>query len=116
VEEADVCASPFFPTPVLRSTSPTKLVEYMAMGKAVVANDHPEQKRVIEESGAGYCVPFEEQPFAAAIVKLLEDPQAARRMGDRGRRYAVEHRGYGVIADAVEKRLQSVVGDGASAA
>ncbi len=42
---------------ILRAASPTKLVEYMAMGKAVVANDHPEQKRVIEESGAGYCVP-----------------------------------------------------------
>ena len=54
VREADVCVSPFYPTPVLRSTSPTKLVEYMAMGKAVVANDHPEQKRVIEESGAGH--------------------------------------------------------------
>ena len=41
VQEADVCVSPFFPTPILNSTSPTKLVEYMAMGKAVVANDHP---------------------------------------------------------------------------
>lgn len=109
VREADVCVSPFYPTPVLRSTSPTKMVEYMAMGKAVVANDHPEQKRVIEESGAGYCVPYEEQPFAAAIVKLLLDPEAARAMGRRGRRYAVEHRAYGVIADMVEKQLLSVV-------
>ena len=78
VREADVCSSPFFPTPILRSASPTKLVEYMAMGKAVVANDHPEQKRVIEESGAGYCVPYEEQPFADAIVRLLKDPEGAR--------------------------------------
>ena len=46
----------------------------MALGKAVVANDHPEQRRVIEESGAGICVPYAEQPFAAAIVRLLEDP------------------------------------------
>ncbi len=75
VREADVCVSPFYPTAILQSTSPTKLVEYMAMGKAVVANDHPEQKRVIEESGAGYCVPYEEQPFADAIVKLLKDPR-----------------------------------------
>jgi glycosyltransferase involved in cell wall biosynthesis len=112
VREADVCVSPFYPTPVLRSTSPTKMVEYMAMGKAVVANDHPEQKRVIEESGAGYCVPYEEAPFAAAIVKLLLDPEAARAMGRRGRRYAVEHRAYGVIADMVEKQLLSVVESG----
>jgi glycosyltransferase involved in cell wall biosynthesis len=109
VREADVCTSPFYPTPVLQSTSPTKLVEYMAMGKAVVANDHPEQKRVIEESGAGLCVPWIEQPFAAAIVQLLQDPGMAQLMGQRGRRYAIEHRAYGVIADTVEKRMLDIV-------
>jgi len=110
VREADVCVSPFYPTPILNSTSPTKLVEYMAVGTAVVANDHPEQKRVIEESGAGYCVPYEEQPFADGIVKLLEDPAAARSMGQRGRRYVLEHRAYGAIASTVEKRLLEIVG------
>jgi glycosyltransferase involved in cell wall biosynthesis len=108
VREADVCASPFYPTPVLRSTSPTKLVEYLAMGKAVVANDHPEQRRVIEESRAGYCVPYEERPFADALVKLLQNPELAREMGQRGRRYAIEHRSYEVIADSVERRLLAV--------
>lgn len=109
VQEADVCTSPFYPTPVLQSTSPTKLVEYMAIGKAVVANDHPEQKRVIEESGAGLCVPYAEQPFAAAIVSLLQNPDTAQLMGQRGRRYAIEHRSYGVIADTVERRMLDVV-------
>jgi glycosyltransferase involved in cell wall biosynthesis len=109
VQEADVCTSPFYPTPVLQSTSPTKLVEYMAMGKAVVANDHPEQKRVIEESGAGLCVPYAEQPFAAAIVSLLRNPDTAQLMGQRGRRYAIEHRAYGVIADTVERRMLDIV-------
>jgi glycosyltransferase involved in cell wall biosynthesis len=112
VREANVCVSPFFPTPVLRSTSPTKLVEYMALGKAVVANDHPEQKRVIESSGGGYCVPYEEPAFAAAIVKLLSNPEGARAMGARGRRYVIEHRSYGVIADMVEQRLNAVAQHG----
>jgi len=109
VREADVCVSPFYPTPILRSTSPTKLVEYLAMGKPVVANDHPEQRRVIEESGAGYCVPYEEQRFADAIVWLLEDPEAAQSMGQRGRRYVLEHRTYGAIAATVEQQFLDVV-------
>jgi glycosyltransferase involved in cell wall biosynthesis len=109
VQEADVCASPFYPTPILRSTSPTKLVEYLAMGKAVVANDHPEQRRVIEESEAGYCVPYEEAAFAAAVVKLIEDPQQARLMGLRGRDYVLRHRSYAAIADRVEQALAAVV-------
>jgi glycosyltransferase involved in cell wall biosynthesis len=105
VQEADVCTTPIFPAPMLRAASPTKLVEYMAMGKPVVANDHPEQKRLLQASGGGYCVPYEEQAFAAAIVALLQDPQAAELMGRRGRSYVVEHRTYGVIADELEKKL-----------
>jgi glycosyltransferase involved in cell wall biosynthesis len=111
VAEADVCASPFYPTQILRSTSPTKLVEYMALGKAVVANDHPEQKRLIEESGGGLCVAYDEQAFADAIVTLLENPETAQLMGERGRRYAIEHRSYGVIADAVERRMLDIIMD-----
>ena len=112
VMEADVCASPFHPTPILRSTSPTKLVEYMALAKAVVANDHPEQKRVIDESGAGLCTPYDENAFAAAVVTLLQNPDTARTMGERGRRYVLEHRSYRVIADAVEKRMAEIAGAG----
>jgi glycosyltransferase involved in cell wall biosynthesis len=109
VAETDVCTSPFYPTPLLQSTSPTKLIEYMAMGKAVVANDHPEQRRVIEESGAGLCVPYAEKAFAAAIVSLLRDPATARLMGQKGRRYAIDKRAYGVIADAVESQFCDIV-------
>jgi glycosyltransferase involved in cell wall biosynthesis len=114
VREADVCVSPFYPTPVNNSTSPTKLVEYLAMGKAVVANDHPEQRLVIEQSGGGYCVPYEERAFAAAIVKLLEAPETAAAMGKRGRQYALEHRSYAKIADLVEATLTRIA-DGHSA-
>lgn len=109
VREADVCVSPLYPTPIMRASSPTKVVEYMAMGKPVVANDLPEQKHVIEASGAGYCVPYEEEAFADAIVRLLGDPEAARSMGQRGRRYVLEHRTYAAIASVVERQFLDVV-------
>jgi glycosyltransferase involved in cell wall biosynthesis len=110
VQDADVCVSPFFPTPILNSTSPTKLVEYMAMGKAVVANTHPEQQLLIEQSGGGLCVPYEEQAFAAAVAQLLRAPELARSMGERGKRYVVEHRSYGVIASDVEREMLRIAG------
>lgn len=109
VRDADVCVSPFFPTPILNSASPTKLVEYMAMGKAVVANDHPEQRLVIQESGAGLCVPWDEAAFARAVVELISQPDVAKSMGAKGRSYALEHRAYNIIAEVVEARLQQVV-------
>ena len=112
VEDADACVSPFYPTPILNSTSPTKLVEYMAMGKAVVANTHPEQQLLIDQSGCGYCVPYEEEAFAKAIVTLLRAPDLARAMGERGRRYVIEHRAYGVIATGVEREMLRIAGKG----
>jgi glycosyltransferase involved in cell wall biosynthesis len=111
VRDADVCVSPFYPTPILNSTSPTKLIEYLAMGRPVVANDHPEQELIIRESGAGYCVPWEEEAFSEAIVALIENPEAARAMGDRGPAYVARHRSYKVIADVVEKEMLNIAHD-----
>lgn len=105
VKNSDVCVSPYYPTPILNSTSPTKMIEYMAMGKAVVANDHPEQGDVLSESKAGICVSYNEKAFADAILYLFNHPEEAQDMGIRGRKYVEQHRGYDRIADKVEAKL-----------
>jgi len=108
---ADICISPFFPTPVLRSTSPTKLVEYMALGMPVIANDHPEQKLVLRQSRAGLCVPWGAKYFARA-VRALMSLSAERRteMGQRGLAWVRENRTYTRIADDVEGKYVSLLG------
>lgn len=108
IRESAVCVSPYFPTMILNSTSPTKLIEYMAMAKPVVGNDHPEQRLVIDSSGAGICVPYEESAFAEAIVHLVENPETARKMGLRGRDYVETHRTNAVMADVVEKEYRRI--------
>lgn len=109
VDRSQVCVSPFFPIPILNSTSPTKLIEYMAMGKAVVVNDHPEQRLVISESGGGICVSWNEEDFANAIIMLLTHPTLAREMGVRGRNYVKEKRDYKKIAMMVEGQYFNVI-------
>lgn len=108
VKQATVCVSPIYPTSVLDWGSPTKLIEYMAMGKAVVANDHPEQGLVISESKAGICVPYDEDEFAEAILRLFNGPEETRQMGIRGRQYVEKDRSYEQIADLVETKLLQV--------
>ncbi len=100
--EADVCVSPLHTTPIYRPASLTKLVEYMAMQRAVVANEHPDQGAVIEKSGGGICVPYDETNFSDAIIKLLRNPELAHQMGIKGRDYVKNHRSYKIIADRVE--------------
>jgi len=106
---AAVCVSPFYPSPVLASASPTKLVEYLALGRPVVCNDHPEQSQIIAESGAGICVEWSAAAFAGAIVQLLNDPVAAETMGSRGPAWVAAHRTYPAIARGVWCKYQSLL-------
>ena len=108
VSRADVCVSPFYPDPILLSASPTKLVEYWAMEKPVVANDHPEQSRTIGESSGGLCTPYREDAFAKAIIEILQDPERGRVMGRRGRAFVEANRSYVRIAADVDEQLRKV--------
>lgn len=98
VRASEVALSPFRPSFELDSCSPTKAVEYLALGVPAVGNDQPDQARVIRESRAGHCVPYSVEAFADAIVHLLENPEVARQMGARGPSYVAAHRSYEIIA------------------
>lgn len=107
---AAVCLSPFYPTKILASTSPTKLIEYMALGRPVVCNDHPEQSAIIRDSGAGICTLWGAQHFAEAITALLQRPERAEAMAARGPAWVAAHRTYAVIARQVHARYLEIVG------
>lgn len=102
VSESHVGLSPIAPNPMYRPASPTKLVEYMALKTAVVANDHREQQQVINDSAAGLCTAFEVVPFAEAVATLLADPKLCREMGERGYEWVLKHRDYRQIAVSLD--------------
>ncbi len=108
VRKSDVCVSPFYPSPILNSTSPTKLIEYMAMEKPVVANNHPEQTLVINESQGGLCVSYDIYEFANAINDILEHIEKGKIMGEKGRKYVKEKRCYKVIAKNVMNKYHEL--------
>jgi glycosyltransferase involved in cell wall biosynthesis len=91
-------------------SSPTKLVEYLALGIPSVANDIPDQQLVIEQSGAGLCVPMEARAFADAVRTLLRDRALAARLAQRGPTYVRGHRTYDIlgrnVAETYSKLLQ----------
>ena len=110
VNRSAICLSPFYPSQVLASASPTKLVEYMALGKPVIVNDHPEQSLVIQDSGAGLCVEWGEDTFAEAMLWMLENPQAAKAMGAKGPDWVRKHRVYDIIAQQVYSKYVEIIG------
>ncbi len=109
VRAAGVCVSPYYPTAILRSTSPTKLVEYMALGKAVVANVHPEQSDVVERSGCGLLCGWSDAEFADAITSVLSNPSTATAMGTAGRHFVQSQRTHSVMTDLVIRTYREVL-------
>ncbi|TFW36006.1 glycosyltransferase family 4 protein [Massilia horti] len=106
---AEVGLSPIPRGTLFDVSSPTKLVEYLALGIPSVANDIPDQRLVIEQSGAGLCVPMEAELFAAAVLKLLNDRQLAQQFALRGPAYVKTHRTYAILARNVAKTYKQIL-------
>lgn len=100
---AEVGLSPIPRGPLFDVSSPTKLVEYLALGIPSVANDIPDQAQVIDASGAGLCVPMQAQAFAEATLRLLGDPALAARLGERGPGWVRANRSYEILARKVAR-------------
>ena len=63
-----------------------KLFEYMAAGVPVIASDLPRWRELVERTGCGLVVdPSDPAAIAAAIERVLGDPEEAAAMGRRGR-------------------------------
>ncbi|GAB4036894.1 glycosyltransferase [Spirosoma jeollabukense] len=64
----------------------TKLFEYMALGLPVITSDFTLYKDVVERHFCGFCVsPYDSNQIADALIYLIEHPEDARAMGQRGR-------------------------------
>jgi glycosyltransferase involved in cell wall biosynthesis len=67
------------------------ILEYMAAGCPVVATDVGGAREAVVEDETGYLVAAgDDEAMAARIVSLLQDPERARAMGERGRRIVRE--------------------------
>ncbi len=109
---AEICLALMAPDPILDSTSPTKLVEYLAMGRPVVANDHPDQTAVIEASGAGVVAPYDLRAFADAIASLLDRHADYAAMAEAGRRFVLAERSYPQMAARLAAHYRALITSG----
>lgn len=84
VRGAAVAVSPYDKKPW--GASPIKLYEAMACAVAVVASDSPGQAEIVSQEECGLLFPSgNADALAAAVSELVNDRQAAKDMGKRGR-------------------------------
>ena len=80
-----------FPSPGHVKGFPVKMLEFMNMGLPVIFGDMPNMRRLAGETGAGLAVdPASPRQIADAIMRLLADPELARRMGEAGKKAVLE--------------------------
>jgi glycosyltransferase involved in cell wall biosynthesis len=108
---AEVGLSPIPRGTLYDVSSPTKLVEYLALGIPSVANDIPDQRAVLGQSGAGLCVPMEVTPFAAAVLRLLRDRPLAAQFAESGPAYVRSHRTYAILGRHVAETYTRLLQD-----
>jgi len=76
--------------PSYREGLPRGLIEAAAIGRAIVTTDAPGCREVVRHEENGLLVPVGDTPAtAAAIDRLLRDPDLRRRLAKRGREIAV---------------------------
>lgn len=86
---ADICVVPDPKNDFTDRSTMIKVMEYMALGKPVVAFDLTEHRRTAGNA-AFYAPANDELAFARALAELIEDPERRRRMGEEGRQAVAE--------------------------
>jgi glycosyltransferase involved in cell wall biosynthesis len=112
---AHVLVMPNLATEISASySSPLKLFEYLAAGRAIVASDLPAFREVLAgEIHALLVPPGDPAALAAALATLRDDPARADRLARAAFALAVEY-SWDARARRLEHLVSSVVGHGAA--
>jgi glycosyltransferase involved in cell wall biosynthesis len=98
----DVLALPLSDTIANRGRWPSKINEYVAVGRPTVACDVGDVAGLLRDNDIGLLVRPDASEFAERLDELLADPARAAAMGDRAREIARTSYSQDAVADKLE--------------
>ena len=86
-----IARSSVYVLPSYREGTPRTVLEAMAMGRAVITTDAPGCRETVIDGENGFLVPIKSvEGLERAMLKFVEDPKLAAKMGQRSRQIAQE--------------------------
>jgi glycosyltransferase involved in cell wall biosynthesis len=109
LSSADICIAPEPANALNDASTMIKVVEYMALGKPIVAYDLRET-RVSAGESALYATPNRPDELATCIVRLLDDKSLRLRLGAEGRRRVEDELAWRHSEEALRRAYDRVLG------
>lgn len=107
IQLCQLSLSPIPPLEEFILSSPTKVVESLALGCPVLANSEIiDQRDLLATSGGGRLVPYSVEEFSREICDMLSNKASLSAMGHRGSKFIREHRSYKGMAESIVSFLE----------
>jgi glycosyltransferase involved in cell wall biosynthesis len=92
ISSSDVCLVLLKESELFKTVIPTKMLEFMACGRAVVAAVEGEAARLLTEANAGICIqPGDVNGVVESIRSLEHAPLLCQHLGDHGREFIMKN-------------------------
>ncbi|MCP4610448.1 MAG: glycosyltransferase family 4 protein [Planctomycetes bacterium] len=110
INYSDVCVMPLKPEMLTSTlTRPSKVFEFWACGKPVVACTKGEMEYLTNESGAGIIVePGDVEGLSEAIKNLYQNPEKTSEMSKKAREYVVRRFSYESLRTSLITTLNNI--------
>jgi len=110
-QSTDICFLSLKPDSSIGNTLPSKMIEYLSVGKPVLAFAGGSIKELIKEAECGYCVDFgNDEEFVEKINLLARNRNQRESFGRNGRVYFDEHFTKQKFISNLENQLYDLIG------
>lgn len=94
---------------VFDTSSPTKLIEYAALGIPCIVTDNPDQKDLIARLNCGICTSYDVSEIVAAALHLLGDQKLLQYYAENGKKNIGRYRSYSLISQKLAEKYNNLL-------
>jgi glycosyltransferase involved in cell wall biosynthesis len=110
IAASDACLVLLKKSEIFKTVIPTKMLEFMSCGRPVILAVDGQARTIIDQAEAGlYVEPENATELSQAVLRLGDDPQLRRTLGQNGRGYVMRHFSRAVTAKRYLGVMEEVV-------